>query len=708
MEDHLTTANTKKPVRSLLIFLTCLIIVGGISISNIRAQRNDSIQKAYFEEIRNEIESVLNSYLDESYIDRPYGSPDLLNPVFDFSYAYTHSQEFYDSLYEAESQYLRQDFGLSFQASYVENFGNLGFDEGFFYRRRFQAGVNWDALKEGFYARKVRQEKLALRKELETLQREADLKGMNYRYLFNGIIKLFNREKLVLLRKRKAFLYQQLSYVKKIYYLKYTSWEEVMDLKSRQKEVENQLKNYQSYNAIVPEGPMDRLRPEKMPLYDILPRPLESAIYGKALQDSIIGLQQALIELEKTPWDKFSVRATARYNLFDNRFDTPDRDFFSAGLSIGFPLPLGNKSEGKMLELKQQQLDSDFRQTRKSEWDEIIALYYEYQYILQDYISFSKKEAKLVERIRRENTKRSLGDPDFSPLAVAELMDQLFQVKLEMIDIKQRSYLKLLKIHSFTETTPPSEYLVLFRKENFLQKYRTERSVYLWSGTFAEFENKFLVEYIKYNEFSTVMLSIGKDETLIPKAINFTETLNENGISVHLMIGENKLLKESSSLELDTRLRLCFTIPVDGVHLDVEPHVLEDWDLRRDWLENQYKSILYTSALFAEANGLDLSVSIPVHYEQSLLEEVYENADKVMLMAYEHPDVAYIDRKVKEEMAIAPEKTVIALSHKDFQNRYLMENFMTELSSSKGFNQFALHDLKGLIELEEKALDTEE
>jgi hypothetical protein len=140
---------------------------------------------------------------------------------------------------------------------------------------------------------------------------------------------------------------------------------------------------------------------------------------------------------------------------------------------------------------------------------------------------------------------------------------------------------------------------------------------------------------------------------------------------------------------------------VSGIHLDVEPHAMNDFDANRDKYYAMYVELLKKVKVYCNQKGFKLSVSIPVFYPENTLREIYAQADNVYIMAYEHPEAEYIVRKVKEEFSIAPEKTVIALRAKDFKNRTECEKLITELSATLNTGRFALHDLEGFVKLDE-------
>ena len=119
-----------------------------------------------------------------------------------------------------------------------------------------------------------------------------------------------------------------------------------------------------------------------------------------------------------------------------------------------------------------------------------------------------------------------------------------------------------------------------------------------------------------------------------------------------------------------------------------------------DWDQNH--------ALYQALSGIDppafskykVGVSIPVNYEEPFLEAIYALSDRVYLMAYEHKDVDYIERKTND--AFWAWKDGFVHPFKDFNDRYELELFCQTLDKRFNNPRIALHDMKTMMQLEEK------
>ena len=69
-------------------------------------------------------------------------------------------------------------------------------------------------------------------------------------------------------------------------------------------------------------------------------------------------------------------------------------------------------------------------------------------------------------------------------------------------------------------------------------------------------------------------------------------------------------------------------------------------------------------------------------------------------MAYENVKPEFIANKLREELAIGPNKTIVALRSQDFKNRLQLENLKKFLRADLKVKGFAFHDMEGFINME--------
>ena len=146
-------------------------------------------------------------------------------------------------------------------------------------------------------------------------------------------------------------------------------------------------------------------------------------------------------------------------------------------------------------------------------------------------------------------------------------------------------------------------------------------------------------------------------------------------------------------------------VVLQGIHLDIEPHTLTQYKTNQEASMVAYLDLLNAARQYCDEHQLELSVSIPVFYPEAYLPMIYGLCDKVFVMAYEHPDIAYVEGKLAEEMEISKDKTVIVLSPNDFTDRLMLENFINQIIIKLGINEIAIHDLRRLLENDARSIN---
>jgi hypothetical protein len=73
-------------------------------------------------------------------------------------------------------------------------------------------------------------------------------------------------------------------------------------------------------------------------------------------------------------------------------------------------------------------------------------------------------------------------------------------------------------------------------------------------------------------------------------------------------------------------------------------------------------------------------------------------------MAYETTDIEKISRRSSEEIVHSLTKTVYAVSASDFPDRLAMEYYIQQLLLSTQTSSVAVHDLRRMVELDEKTI----
>lgn len=617
--------------------------------------------------------------------------------------------DYQQKLAAAKIERQKKDLGLEFNANYTENLDPGFSDENLAYKRRIQTGLDWNILSGGFVESRHRKQVLENERIIQGLTPSQELNGNDFITISHKIIYIFNQQKIEVLKKRQEILSDKMNIANELYLLKHLSRLDLLQIMQQQVDVNSMYRVYGDYNQQL--GMLiraDQLPVNKLPVVDVDMNKAFSYNEGP-LNDSILKLKIANLELENKLLDDVKLNAQFRYNYYDLiNPNVADRSFLSAGIGLSVPLPMGVKADRKVMEAQAALWTMQNKEQTQTKEKDLLNTFYEYRYKLKQYSNFYEKQKKYEELIRIERVKEKFGDFEFNPMTALDLLDELLTVKVELLDIQQQMYLQLLDLHSKLPGLDLSSIIKPYQMDTTaIQPEKLSRSMYIWSSSLQKYDDNYILEYLKLNRISNAILALNK-ETNKERYAQLVAGLQKKGISVEMLIGNNQLLKDlKPELYLDSLLKGIPSSVATTLHLDVEPQAMEDWQSNKEKYLKQYVDLLHKAHTYCSAHQLKLAVSIPVFFPEEVLNEIYANVDKVYLMAYEHNDAEYIVKKVKEELAVGAPKTIIAFRAKDFKDRTACEALISDLAEVLKLDRIALHDLGSFVQLDEQSVNKE-
>ena len=221
------------------------------------------------------------------------------------------------------------------------------------------------------------------------------------------------------------------------------------------------------------------------------------------------------------------------------------------------------------------------------------------------------------------------------------------------------------------------------------------RSLYVWSASFNQYSNDYLVELARAKGFGRVALSAGRG-VAEEKLARFREAAEAADLDLELTLSTNAWLDPGQRDGVTTRVSELDLRGVD-LHLDVEPQMLEAFRERPDSLLDAYVDVV-TRARAAMGPDGHLSISVPVWWPATVYERLTAITDRIYLMAYETSDAETVARRVRSVVdAVGPEKLVVALRAEDFSNEWEMDLVFAHVAGTTGITSGAVHDLAGLL-----------
>lgn len=175
-------------------------------------------------------------------------------------------------------------------------------------------------------------------------------------------------------------------------------------------------------------------------------------------------------------------------------------------------------------------------------------------------------------------------------------------------------------------------------------------SMFCWGTDNMRQENrKALDQVIKDADIDEIYQEFPQDEAELEQTDSFLKNMNRQDIAVYALLGEAKWAYEEDGesliAEIERIQKLRKTLEngqqIQGIMVDVEPYVLDEWDggtEERSTLMRRYLSGIAEAYGAAKDCGLELLVCIPVFYNATCPEVlealVSEHCDGIAVMNY--------------------------------------------------------------------------
>ncbi len=430
--------------------------------------------------------------------------------------------------FENQKRLIKKDLGLNLTSSigfndrYIENEGEQSFGT------RLRAGLEWNLLDEGMGKRKNDLKKLQNEQAIFFLESKLKSKERNYPYVYNNLIYAFNEEKIYWLQQRIWFLYDFIEILYELYHNHDLAYTELIDFKTKLEESKVLKKAYMRFNQALEQTMKDQvveIDASKLPLFEINLEALLEDTTFQNLQEELATIKKKQIDLKYDASKDIRLAVATHYNY---RSNVENNAYPSMGATFRIPIRFNKSERRKAINLESQMLDEDVNYVFFNNVKELMVLFQEYNSKLKQFVAFRHKVATLNERERLEEVLLKGEQTTHSPMQALMIKETQLAVQIELTDIKQQMYMRLLKMYAKTYHENFSDCLKPLDFHEVDQKLPGIRFVRIDEYDLAELRTDFLVAYLEKNEMSQVMLSISAAYDR-----DFVTTLQENGIRVY-------------------------------------------------------------------------------------------------------------------------------------------------------------------------------
>ena len=488
-----------------LFYAYLLLLFTGVSGAPIQAQpASRTLVRAVDQNIYQSTKRLLSAYQD--YVGRPASgaSADLSAVLNLLQQSFVRTDTLQAALLDQKLEVERRQSGLILRSSFSTQSAldvqqeELGLVSNTPLTR---VGVEWDLLNSGWLETNEEAEAAALERELFQYQRNQQLQHDNFSYRQQYLIRQFDRQKATLHEQRGHFLAQTVDILEGLYHTHQLAYASVLDYRRRLEESRFLATTYQ--NTVAQGGAAPMVEVSTLPVLDITISKLLSAAAKNPHADDIRRVRKKQVELEYSPAADWQLRASLNYN-----YTFGGQRFPAVGLSLRAPLVRPAQTERELVRVQQALIDQEVEQRQYQVERQLLNLYQEYTFLQKQYLEKVHKLVEGQEQIRVQRTLREQQQADpVSPLPLLELYDEQLAGRIDLLELKQQMYLRLLRMHTLC---PHVDLRPVLRPVSFghvAEKVAGQRLLLFTPRDLTRFSSiDFYVAYLRKNELQTILL----------------------------------------------------------------------------------------------------------------------------------------------------------------------------------------------------------
>ncbi len=394
----------------------------------------------------------------------------LINDILNYGnaeYSTTRAEEYY-----TEAALMRQNYGLSFNASAQHRFGE-GFIEGDLTENNgqtfYKAGVSWDILKGGWLFNQSRADQFDLKAQLESLSEQKETKNRTYFAQYSYSAYVFDKWILDIYTSRENFLKSKKPLFSSLTRDGYFTNRENLELDARLTEVNYQIKNLSYSNQA-----FESIFGKPLPVTNKSVYAMPDIKITKLLEDletsqSLILIVKSRKELNQQPnfWiEDVSVKASVNYN-HQVSFTDSRRDFVSAGLTLSIPVYRNYGIRNQQFALANKKIDEEFDYEIANLKKELLMLYQEYAYKQKQLANTYSTIEILEEKIRVQTIQKVSVNSDLPTIDASLLKDDLYSVTIEQLSLSKQMVQLIVRMNTLIPDSEISEYLI-YKPQEFM------------------------------------------------------------------------------------------------------------------------------------------------------------------------------------------------------------------------------------------------
>lgn len=588
-----------------------------------------------------------------------------------------------------ESSHFSQNLGLEFEARYGQRTSAIA-DETAGSLSGTYVGLEWDLLSQGLIGNRRRSDLLGARGRAEQLtgklaqiQRTETCRARRIQERLRGMVPRLLETKIELAEFRQRLL-------RRAYLEGGALLNTFLKAKENVSEAERRLKTLrEKVHAENEPAPLDAFPP----LLNFDFQALAQANRGDSLRRELGEVERRIVALEEETTFDTRLSVFSRYTT-TRTFGNRDLEFgvrFSQPLS-GVLFGSDRHAEGTRAELRRREQKLALSERRAN--------------LRSVRRRFEENQARAVRahyRVasRRERVRRRLSQQDIR--GNAQLIEGLQDAE-NMIGAVVEKALAYGEVYegvarAFSAAREPFDpvYLDTRSMTNYEKRARTgQRALYIWSEEFQRRSNAFIIELARARKIERLIVSAGQN-TPMEKVRALQAKARKNDIATELLLASNHWVRPGGVDRAQTRIGN-LDLEESALHLDVEPHMYDDFDQKKDEYLQRYLEVLH-GARRTVGDSTELVVSVPLFWPDRIYQEIVKIVDRVHFMAYGEKNIRQrANQTLEVARHFSPEQRVVAVRPEDFADPLALDQAISTLQEVAKTDRFALHDLKSFLQ----------
>ncbi len=575
---------------------------------------------------------------------------------------------------------------LGEQASLAERDEGLRLTAGYRFREGAISGIRhrgdltleWDVLDDGWLEQRWKARGFRQRQMLAALQaperRARRLLACREDRLRTLFISLERR----LLNQALPWMQRFIAALRERYYQGRILYDDVLRWEALARRLEQRAQDYRSFPAADARLP---------PLYSLDWQAVTAGLTAPPLSP-----QEELLRL-KYPWfDDIRLTVFAGGGF---RGTEEIRPTLTTGMRVSVPLrfPLTQP----VPEGERRKLRALWEEHRRRLRLQLRELFEQYQRKLGDAIDLAARQEMLKERLRRDRLLSAVAVRD--DLVRLQHVVEYLEAARQSLAIRRSLYQRLLRLASLRGIQEfPRDWVRPVSLARF-QRRLGERAIYLWNRGLEHSTPDRIFDFMEAKGIGRLLVS-GSARIAPVTRRRLHQLAAQRGVKLEWILGGPDWLAPKYQDRIVSRIRQ-LQIPEDNatlnLHLDIEPHLLPDFDAKRGHYQELWLVLL--DRLRREFPNFRWSVALPLRYEPDFFFRLAERVDRIYLMAYGF-DIDYLIRRLARFRPLLESgRLAVALRLSDFADEAALERYVARLYQEAGCRAFALHHFRAALEV---------